>query len=434
MSRQGFRFVHATCLCLDEHLTGTGPLPSEFRQLAEDATFLAWEGVVDTCIHAQAEFLLLTGNSFHPRNNSLRARVALEKGFEKLAAHQIDVFIAPGNLDPLPGWQKGVHLPGNVTLLGTEDHEPVAVMRDQRVLASIMTIATPDSDETRWNGSGPAALTRHQAPFRIGMVAAGTPLRWVQGRPQAPEQTGSSAAAATLVQAAIDSGTDYIALGEGIPCSYEFASSLAHDPGCAQSLSRHVTGSRGCSLVNVDAAGLITIDSVAVAPIRWEERSLTLENHHKLKDLAERMALVMMEATPDNDERLWIVTWRVTGTGSLIDSLADSERQQELWKKVEEELTGERAVRRLYRLERTHLAAEATSPRPGESGESGLLREFQVVLQESGDQLLDQVRRDLLELDWMKHHDMRALRDVIQQISRPGVFRRAQAAAARWLE
>jgi hypothetical protein len=34
----------------------------------------------------------------------------------------------------------------------------------------------------------------------------------------------------------------------------------------------------------------------------------------------------------------------------------------------------------------------------------------------------------------MKHHDSRAIREAIQQISKQGVFRRAQAVAAQWLD
>ncbi|SFI37948.1 metallophosphoesterase family protein [Planctomicrobium piriforme] len=432
MSRQGFRFVHATCLCLDEHLTGTGALSAEDRQLAEDATFRAWDGIVETCIGAQVEFLLLTGNSFNTKTNSLRARVALEKGFEKLAAQHISVFVVPGTLDPATGWKKNVHLPPNVTLLGEDDQEPVAVMRDQRVMASIFVVATPNSDETRWSDAGPAALSRHQTPFRIGLVAAGTPLHWSNGQPLPAAAPGNSSAAATLVQAAIDHHTNYIALGDGLPRTEYFKGGIAHDPGCAQALSRQVTGSRGCTVINVDSDGDVTLDSVAVAPIRWEEIPVSIESHNNQNDLTERMALAMMELTPDNDERLWIVTWRLSGSGPLFDSLSAGPAQQELWKKLESELTGEKQVRRLHRLERSVDRPMPATPQ--KVGETRLLQDFQAILHESGDALLDQVRRELLELDWMKHHDARAIREVLNQLSRPGVFRRTQAVAAHWLE
>ena len=42
MSLNGFRFVHATSLMLDEPLVGTGPLTGEDRLLAEESTFQTW--------------------------------------------------------------------------------------------------------------------------------------------------------------------------------------------------------------------------------------------------------------------------------------------------------------------------------------------------------------------------------------------------------
>lgn len=432
MSRHGFRFVHATCLCLDEHLTGTGALTADDRQLVEDATFLAWDGIVETCIGAQVEFLLLTGNSFNAKTNSLRARVALEKGFEKLAAHQISVFVVPGALDPIPGWKKSVHLPPNVTLLTADDHEPIAVMHDQRVMASIFVVATPHSDQSRGNENGADSLSRHQTPFRIGLVAAGTPLNWNQGRPVPDTAQSGSSAAATRVQAAMDHRTDYIALGEGVPRTENFHGGIAHDPGCAQSLTRVVTGSRGCSVINVDQIGEVTVDSVAVAPIRWEEIPVTIEPHHGENDLCERMALALMELNADNDERLWIITWKLSGTGRLFDQLSQADKRDALWKKLEAELTGERAVRRLHRLERS--VDQPASTGPLKTGETRLLLDFQQILQESGDELFEQLRRELQGEDWLDRQENRPIRDVIGQISRQNVYRRAQSLAAQWLE
>src|SRR5690606_36255698 len=159
------------------------------------------------------------------------------------------VFIVPGVLDPVSAWKQNLRLPPNVTLLADEDHEPVAVMQEQRVLASIFVIATAKTDEAKWSDSGPAAFQRHQAPFQIGLVGVGTPIRWEEGRPIPLEHHDGANAAITLLKTAIDHHTDYIALGEGIPRTEHLGSGTAHDPGCAQSLSSQICGSRGCSVV-----------------------------------------------------------------------------------------------------------------------------------------------------------------------------------------
>lgn len=434
MSRHGFRFVHATCLCLDEHLIGTGPLATEDRALAEDATFRAWDGIVETCIKTQAEFLILSGNSFNAKTNSLRARVALEKGFEKLAAHNISAFVVPGPLDPISAWKRNLHLPPNVTLLSEEDHEPVAVMNDQKVLASLYVVATAQSDESKWSAAGPAAFQQHQAPFRIGLVGAGTPLRWEAGKPVPLEHHDGASAAATLLKTAIEHKTNYIALGEGNPFTEYHKAGIIHDPGCAQSLTSQVRGSRGCSVVNVDSAGEISIDPVAVAPIRWEEFSLTLERPTNPGDLIEKMVLILMEQVPDPDERLWIIHWRFSGEGPLFDSLAQPNAQADFWKKLEAEMTGEHAVRRLHRLERGGRPAPAVASANFSQPTQGLLHDFQILLNESPAELIDEVRREMLELGWMKEGDARPLREAVQHLSRSNLIRQAQSAAGRWLE
>ncbi|WP_437204207.1 metallophosphoesterase family protein [Planctomicrobium sp. SH664] len=426
MSRLGFRFVHATCLCLDEPLVGTGPLSPEEREIAEDATFRAWDGIVETCIAAQVEFLLLTGNSFNSKVNSLRARVALEKGFEKLAAHDISVFIAAGSLDPLSSWRRGVHLPPNVTLLADEDQEPVAVMRDQRVLASISVLATPFGDPHRIHANGAATASRHQTPFRIGLVAAGTGITFEQGQWQAP------ASAEAAIRLAIEQQTDYIAIGEGNPATEYFATGLMHDPGCAQALSGQVTGSRGCTVVDVSATGSVTLDAVAIAPVRWERIELTVDRHSNWTDLAEKMALAVMERAADNDEKMWIVNWRINGEGTVYDALAEAGPQQELWTLLQKELTGETEVRRVFRIERaTHRQPDPKAPHVQSTG---LLQEFQRLLEESQDHLVERVRRELADLDWMKSAEAKVVRETLQHLPGGAISRRARALAAEWLD
>lgn len=431
MTREGFRFVHATCLCLDEPLSGTGPLSGEDRRLAEEATFLSWQGILETCLTVQADFLLLTGNSFRDASESLRARVALEDGFEKLAAHQIPVYIVPGPLDPIESWRQDFHLPPNVTLLADEHQEPLAVIRHQRVVASVFVIATDQTDEARWRNSEPSTFQTHRAPFRIGVLPAGTPIRWHDGHPLPVERPGASNAAVSLLKSAIDQRVEYVALGEGIPRTERFPHGLAHDPGCAQSLTKQVTGSRGCSVIDVSASGEVRIDRVAVAPVRWEEIELDLDQHCSTNDLVERMALAVMERVADNDERLWIVHWRLSGEGPMYDALASHSTRTELWQRIESELAGEDAVRRIHRLERiTRRRAEST---PTESA-TGLLAEFQGILEDSQEPLLAAVRRDLLATALLNEPHSRWIRELLENSSPRTIVRRATAMAGQWLE
>ncbi len=430
MSRDSFRFVHATSLCLDEPLVGTGPLNNSARELAEQSTLSAWEGIVSTAIDAQAEFVLLTGNCFDTRTESLRARVALEKGFETLESQGISVFIAPGNLDPLSAWKRNLTLSANVTILADEEQEPIAVLKDGRVIASVFVIAMPESDETRWSASGPVIMNGHQASYRIGIVPAGTPVRWEHDRPVALDQPGVSHAALTLVQSAIEKQVEYIALGEGNPGTYKYPGGIANDPGPSQSLSKKVTGCCGCSVIDVSSNGETRIDRIAVSAIRWEETGIAVDGHTNWEDLVERMALVVMELEPDNDEKLWILNWKITGAGKVFDALGEYAKRNELWELLEAELNGESAIQRVHRLERvTRIQID-----PEESERAiGLIHDFNMILLESKDSLIASVKQEMLELDWVQQANAAVIREGIQQTPPKELIRRSQALAAGWL-
>ena len=433
MSRHGFRFVHATNLRLDEPLVGTGPLSGDNRDLAEQATILAWEGVVETCLAAEVDFLLLTGNSFDHRTESLRSRVALERGFEKLDAHHIDVFVVPGNLDPVSAWKRSVRLPSNVTLLSDDERqEPMAIVRNGSVLATLVMIATPQTDEANWNGSGPAVLNEKSSTFHIGLLPAGTPVRWdEEGQPVALDQPGVSSSAASLAKTAIDRGIEFIACGEGIPFTARVRSSFVHDPGPAQSLSKRVPGSCGCSVVDVAEDREIRIDDVAIAPIRWEDIPLQIERHTNWNDLVERMALMVMDRVADNDEQLWIMNWRIKGEGKVFDSLRERDSEQEMWELLEAELDGETEVRRIHRLER--MTKQLLAPESHEEA-TGLLLNFEEVLEKEGAEIMEQVRREILSTDWIQHAAAKPVQAAITQASKRTIARQSEAIAGHWLD
>ncbi len=432
MSRHGFRFVHGTNLRLDEPLVGTGPLSGADRELAEQATILAWEGVVETCLSAEVDFLLLTGNSFDHRTESLRSRIALERGFEKLDTHHIDVFVVPGNLDPVSAWKRWVRLPSNVTLISDDERqEPLAIVRDGSVLATLVMIATPETDEANWNGSGPAVFNEKSGTFHIGLLPAGTPVRWEDGQPVALDQPGVSSSATSLAKTAIDRGIEFIACGEGIPLTARVRGSLVHDPGPAQSLSKAVSGSCGCSVVDVGENGEARIDDVAIAPIRWEDITLQIERHTNWNDLVERMALMVMDRVADNDEQLWIMNWRIKGEGKVFDSLRERDSEREMWELLEAELDGETEVRRIHRLER--MTKQLLAPESHKEA-TGLLLNFEEILEAEGSRIIEQVRRELLETDWIQRAASKPVQAAIAQASKRTIARQSEAIAGHWLD
>ncbi len=91
------RFIHAANIRLDVPVSvqTSETLTEELRFAFEDATLFAFDEVIDACIKRDVDFLLLSGNVFIEADRSLRARLALLKGFNKLNDKNIHVFVLP---------------------------------------------------------------------------------------------------------------------------------------------------------------------------------------------------------------------------------------------------------------------------------------------------------------------------------------------------
>jgi DNA repair protein SbcD/Mre11 len=488
MSRNGFRFIHATGLCLDEPLrgtaagtatagtatagtatAGTGPLSGKDRTLAEEATFLSWRGIVETCLNAQADFLLLTGNSFDARTDSLRARVALLEGFEKLASHGVDVYVVPGILDPTPAWtgsatpRNGAHhrsnvafedrrttlhgdpsqpsprppvppsprplsesLPPNVTLISGEPHEPIAVIREDRLVASVFVVASAETGPTHRREEDETFPT-HQAPYRIGIIAAGASA----SSDNAPTRADAHVAMSSLplVQAAVRGGIEYLAWGDGIVREERHARTVMHDPGCAQPLSSTVGGPHGCSIVDVSPEGETRIERVVTAPVRRERIRIEVEGHLAWNDLVERMALALVDRAPEPAERLWLIEWNVTGSGEVLDLLAEEASRSELWEQLEAELEGEASVRRVHRL-----VSEPEMERSVATSENGLLDDFNTLLDELDPEDMHRLHREMLDAVPVRDASREQLGEFLRRVPVSRTMARSRLLAAGWLE
>ncbi len=423
-----FRFVHASNLQLDEPLAGLGTgVTGDARRLAEDATLIAWGRMVDLCVDSQAELLLLVGNSFDASSGSLRARVALERGFEKLAAHEIDVVVVPGITDPLEHWKRGPALPPNVTLLANEEARPVVIKRGDAVIASVRVIASASSDEANWSPQGPTTFDSVAAPFHIGLVPAGTPIRWEQGQPEPVTRPDVSRAAVTLVRSAMGR-VNYLALGAGKRGTHPYSGGIAHDPGLVQSLTPRLTGPCGVSVVDVSADGEIRTAPSTVAPVRWEALGVDLHPEDSWDDLVERMGLTLLEREPDSDDEMWIVLWNVRGSGKLYESLSDFKLQRDLWDLVEAEVADHHRTSRVHQLRREPLWDQLFA-----TTEQTLGHTFMELMEVEAPRLLPEVQQELLELDWADPGHRRVLAKILEATPSKTVLAQARAAGMAWL-
>lgn len=434
MSAAPFRFVHATNLRLDQPLTGAGTLTADERATVEDATLTAFSRVIDACLEYEAAFLLLTGDCFEHQSGTLRGRLQMQRGLERLAEHGVEVFIIPGSLDPPSSWKRGISFPENTVLFTTDEDDPVNVVRDGEVLATIAPVAMATSDESNWQAQGPSFWRSESGPFRIGLVGAGSAVRWSGSSPEPTGGPETSSAAAKMIRAAIDQGVNYLALGEGAERqTIEITAGLAHDPGSPQGLNSQESGAKGCSLVEVDDDGAMEIKFVPTAAVRWMSLTADAPGAVDLDQLAERMALAAMECEPYSTDDLWLVRWLVRGsTGEWSKALTDLRSVSRLWELVERELAS------IGGPKRRHLLDSVGRPTPVRTaalvaGARDLLDEFSETIEPDAREALDAFRADVHSAEWGTGAWVRHIRSAAQRATPAGVARKTKDLGETWL-
>ena len=166
------RFIHAANIRLDVPVSvqTTETLTDELRFAFEDATLHAFDEVIEACVRHDVDFLLLSGNVFIEADRSLRARLALLKAFRRLAEHEIQVFVLPGDSDPPEAWRAIADLPDNVVVCHSSNPEPEELFVKEHLATTVSS--------SMWFGEADAfgirVLPKDRdgiRPFRIGVVS-----------------------------------------------------------------------------------------------------------------------------------------------------------------------------------------------------------------------------------------------------------------------
>jgi hypothetical protein len=201
------RFIHAANIRLDVPVSvqTSETLTDELRFAFEDATLYAFEEVIDASIRHDVDFLLLSGNVFVEADRSLRARLALLKGVNRLAEHKIQVFVLPGDSDPPEAWRAIPEMPDNVIVCYSSNPEPEELYVNKQLattLSSSMWFGEADAFGIRVLAKG----TNGIQPFRIGVVS----------KAKYEEARRMAAMAASASDESLSVSLDHLASGEQI--------------------------------------------------------------------------------------------------------------------------------------------------------------------------------------------------------------------------
>lgn len=305
-----FSFVHCADLHLDSPFEGIQAAAPEIAAVLREATFQAFDQIVDLARREPADFIIVAGDVHDGENRSLRAQLRFRDALRKAAAAGIQCFIAHGNHDPLSGWEAHLTMPDQARRFGGHSVECFPVRRGQATLAHIYGISYPVREVKTNLATG--FQRDPEAPFAIGVLHCN-----VGGDPDydnyAPCNLEDLAAA----------GLDYWALGHihaqkimqaQEPC-------IAY-PGNPQGRSWREMGPRGCYLVQVDAARRITPTFVPTDVVRWFRHDLDIGKLSSWDDLLDALYRVREEVRAAAAGRAAILRLSLAGRGELHRELA----------------------------------------------------------------------------------------------------------------
>jgi len=313
-----FQFVHTADLHLDSPFQGLSEVVPALQSVLREATFQAFEGIIDLCINREVNFLLIAGDIHDASDRSLRALTRLRHGFERLAEHHIRVFVCHGNHDPLTGWSGSFSWPDNVCVFDAKEVEAKPVIVRDVEIARIYGVSYGMEKVT--DNLALQFQREPDVPWSIGLLHTNVGNDPNHGN-YAPCQLDD------LVHA----GMNYWALGH----VHTHRILRDRDPliiysGNPQGRHMRETGPRGCYLVEVDSQGCAYPEFVPVDVVRWYDEQLTIEGLGGFDELLGRMDERVHALRLQNEGRGMIVRWKLEGRGVLHRELVKPGRLEDL--------------------------------------------------------------------------------------------------------
>jgi DNA repair exonuclease SbcCD nuclease subunit len=313
-----FTFVHCADLHLDSPFEGLQVVDSRMAATLRDATFQAFDQVIDLAIRERADFLLVAGDVYDGADRSLRAQLKFREGLRRAGEAGVQCFVVYGNHDPLSGWEAQLEMPPEVHRFGGEEVERFEVRRDGVTLAQVYGISYPVR-EVREN-LVPRFTRQAGGPFAIGLLHGN-----VGGNPNHDNY------APCKVEDLIAANLDYWALGH----IHARQILKEHDPGIiypgnTQGRSVRELGARGCFLVRVDETGRLTPQFVATDVVRWFSQEVDIAALNTWDDLLNLLSLTKEEVRAAAQGRAAILRVHLTGRGELHAQLRRIDPERDL--------------------------------------------------------------------------------------------------------
>lgn len=305
-----FRFVHAADLHIDSPFAGVGDADNRVATRLREATYEAFQNLVDLCINQNADFLVIAGDVYDGADRSVRAQLRFREGLSKLADKGIKSFVVHGNHDPLDGWQSSISWPEGVHIFGAIP-EWKNFEKNGEVVAAVQGMSYPTREVT---DNLATQFTPPESPslFAIGLLHAN-----VGANSAHPNYAPCS------VEDLLESGIDYWALGHvHTRQTLKRSAPVIAYPGNTQGRHPNETGARGALVVNVDPSGASRSDFVALDVVRWERSDIDISNLETIDSLDSAIRQATDNLSVEAEDRDVVCRLTLVGRGPLHEQLS----------------------------------------------------------------------------------------------------------------
>jgi exonuclease SbcD len=305
-----FRFVHAADLHIDSPFAGVGDADNRVATRLREATYEAFQNLVDLCINQNADFLVIAGDVYDGADRSVRAQLRFREGLSKLADKGIKSFVVHGNHDPLDGWQSSISWPEGVHIFGAIP-EWKNFEKNGEVVAAVQGMSYPTREVT---DNIATQFTPPESPylFAIGLLHAN-----VGANSAHPNYAPCS------VEDLSESGIDYWALGHvHTRQTLKHSAPVIAYPGNTQGRHPNETGARGALVVDVDPSGASRSDFVALDVVRWERSDIDISNLETIDSLDSAIRQATDNLSVESEDRDVVCRLTLVGRGPLHEQLS----------------------------------------------------------------------------------------------------------------
>ncbi|MBN1853644.1 MAG: metallophosphoesterase [Pirellulales bacterium] len=296
------RLIHASDLHLEQPPYGIVDIPDHLRGRLIDCPYASAEGVFEAAMIEAVDAVILSGDVVDLDLAGPRAIIFLREQFARLAEKNIPIFWIGGSCDPPSDWPASIPLPENVHRFPIGRVESHQLIRDGRPVARIVGTSFGHSDTVPLD-----RLHRDLEGLRTIGIAYG-----------ALDQSSAQR-----------SRVDYLAMGG---ChdrkTFSFDQQTVHYPGTIQGRSPAETGRHGCTLVEFEPDGPITLKALATEVLRWTTERIETDASASVASmeatLFERMQALIAKCGGDD----LFVTWRLAGSSPALSELRRTKAEQ----------------------------------------------------------------------------------------------------------